>query len=185
MKNANVTFASKKVTLNELEAVLSNQPNAIGTFAHVTQLTAPKVLKKDRITKEPVDFTVQKLTTLKVLLNTDYVSGVVNQLEREDKEKSEYKAGKNTMPLDLCENNQFFGYFQGKGVLQYRPFDKSFPEVKYLKNGKEVEKSELGDILPASNKAQNQGTEKEIFWRKLYVSNIVKITINKVEYELV
>jgi hypothetical protein len=182
---ANVTLINKTVTVNELETILASMPNSIGTFAQIEQLTVPKILTKDRQTKVKHNFgLVQKLSSLKILLSTDYVSGVTNQLKREDKAVSEYKKGANTMPLELCENNNFFGYFKGKAVIQYRPFDNSFPTVKYLHNGKEIDKAELGDILPAKSKAKNQGTDKEIFWRKLYVSNIVSITLNGIRYQV-
>lgn len=182
---ANVTLVTKTVTVSELETVLASMPNSIGTFAQITQLTTPKILVKDRQTKEKHNFgLVQKLSTLNILLSTDYVRGVENQLDKENKSKSEYKAGKNTMPLELCENNNFFGTFYGKSVIQYRPHTNSNPTVKYLHNGVEIEKEDLGDILPVKSKATNQGTDKEIFWRKLYVSNIVSITLNGVRYQV-
>lgn len=173
----------KNVTTSQLETILNNLPNSIGTFAKLVQVTEPNLTVKDRQTKEPRKFNkVQKLTALTALLNTEYVNGVKNQLCKEGKCDEEYKQGKNTMPLVLSDNNNFFGHFRGQAVIQYRPFDNSFPTSKYIADGKLTDKENLGDILPKRRKATNQGTDKEIQWRKLYVKNIKRITINKVEY---
>ena len=50
-------------------------------------------------------------------------------------------------------------------------------------NGKITEKSKLPNVLPTENKAKNQGSEKEILWRKLYISNIRKIKVNGILYK--
>ena len=175
------------LTTEKLNIILATTPNSIGTFIQLTQLTEPKILKKDRITKEPTKFkTVKKLTDLSVLVNTQYAKGVENQLVRENKEKSDYKAGFNSMPIDKSESiNNFFGYFNGKGVIEYRPHDNSKPNVTFFADGKEINKSDLGDILPTSKKATNQGSEKEIHWRKLYTKNIKSISIGGNKYNVV
>jgi hypothetical protein len=170
------------VSQNELEAVLSNCPDSIGSMAYVRQLTEPNITKKIRGTKLFHGLKVEKETELSVLLNTSYEAGVVNQLNKENKPKTAYKKGKNTMPIELCENNNFFGYYKGEAVIQYRPHAKSNPTTKYFVDGVETEKCNIPDILPKTYGAENQGTDKQIHWRKLYVSNILEITINKVHY---
>jgi len=179
------------VTTEQLIDVLLNTPNSIGSFARILQVTNPKLLKKDRVTKVPTEISVlNKTTNLTVLLNTSYESGVVNALNKEGKSEDEYKKGVNTMPLDFTvSQNNFCGLFTpkysntAKAVIQYRPFDNSRPTVEYsLECGTVVTKDEIGDILPITNKATNQGSDKEIFWRKLYVSNIKEIVFNGVEY---
>lgn len=178
------------VTTEQLIDVLLNTPNSIGSFARILQVTNPKLLKKDRVTKVPTEISVlNKTTNLTVLLNTSYESGVVNALNKEGKDESEYERGVNTMPLDFTvSKNNFCGIFTpqygtAKAVIQYRPFDNSKPTVVYsLPNGKVVTKDEIGDILPIKNKATNQGSDKEIFWRKLYVSNIKEIVFNGIQY---
>lgn len=174
------------ITRNELVNILKTTPNGIGTIANITQYTEPKVTKKDRDTKEPFSGRINKLTVLKVLLNTSYENGVKNQLKREDKAETEYKKGTNTMPLDKSESsNNFFGTYYGKPVIEYRPMENSKPRTKFLLNGKVTSKDKLPNVLPISSKATNQGTDKEIHWRKLYVSNIRKITINGTRYKVV
>lgn len=181
MENLNGTI---EVTTAELTAVLMAMPNGIGSFAKVLQYTEPKTTKKCRDTKEPFSSTIKKLTSLSVLLNTQYESGVLNQLKKENKEESEYKKGTNTMPIDFeLSNNEFAGFYNGKAVIQYRPFDNSKPSTKFILDGKVTDKENIPNVLPKKSKATNQGTEKEIFWRKLYVANIRKIKVNGVTYK--
>ena len=172
------------VTTKELTAVLLNTPNSIGSFVQILQFTEPKCLVKDRVTKEPFTSTIKKLTSLTVLLNTEYEKGVLNALKKENKDSSEYEKGINTMPIDFQNSlNEFCGFFKNEAVIQYRPFENSNAKVKYFLESKLIEKSKLPNVLPTENKATNQGTEKEIFWRKLYVANIRKIKINGIIYK--
>jgi len=177
----------KIVTTAQLELILLGMDNSKCTTINVTQFTEPKILKKDRVTKVPHTFTsVKKLSVLNALLNTNYAKGVETQLERENKSKDEYQKGVNTMPIDKSlSNNNFCGTYYSKAVIEYRPFEKSYPKTKFIANGKITDKAKLGDILPSSNSATNQGTEKEIFWRKLYVANIRRISIGGEKYKVV
>ena len=68
---------------------------------------------------------------------------------------------------------------------KYRPMTNSKPRSKFLLNGKITNVDDLPDVLPTQSKAKNQGTDKEIFWRKLYVNNIRKITINGAKYKVI
>lgn len=188
----NVETVSNVVTVNTqaLEQILNNieLPKGVNTFAYITQLTSPKILKKDRVTKVVHNFiNVQKQSSLSIQLNTDYEKFVGNQLEREDKANSEYKRGFNTMPLDKSESsNNFFGTFKGNSAIEYKPTATAIPtKPLYFANGNPIEKEALGDILPTVSKATNQGTDKEIVWRKLYVKNILEITIQGTKYKVV
>ena len=181
------TKTTKFVNQTELDAILSNFSilNSGSTFASVLQLTAPKTTKKDRDTKEPFNGMVEKLSQVNILLNSEYAVRVLNQLGKEEKPKEEYKQGINTMPLEICENNNFFGTYNGKGVIRYspNPNPKLKSKTQYYLNGQKVEKSSLPNVLPTVRKATNQGTEKEIIWRKLYTSNIIQITLGGVTYQ--
>ena len=186
-QNVNINNA-KFVTLSQFEEVLSNITiiKGMANFATVLQLTEPKTTKKCRDTKEAFLGTVEKLSTVSIILNTDYVRGVENQLERENQGKDKYKKGTNTMPIDKCENNNFFGTFRGAPVLEYRPNTNKnlIPETKYFLNGQVVDKKSLPNVLPTVSSASNQGTEKEIFWRKLYLKNVIELTFNNQTYRL-
>ena len=181
------TSTTKKVTATELEAILRDFKivDTASTFASILQLTAPKTTVKCRDTKEPFFGMVEKLSQVNILLNSEYAVRVLNQLGKEEKPKEDYKAGFNSMPLEMSENNNFFGTFNNKGVIQYspNPNPNSKSKVQYYLNGKKVELSSLPNVLPTVNKATNQGTDKEIIWRKLYVSNIIQITLGGVTYE--
>lgn len=173
-----------EVTTQELENILKAMPNSIGSFAKILQFTQPKTTKKCRDTKEAFTSKIQKVSSLTVLLNTEYAKGVEKQLKKENKDESEYKKGQNTMPIDFTDSqNNFCGSFKGKAVIQYRPFDNSRPTTKYILDSKVTDKAKLPNVLPTTSKAKNQGTDKQIFWRKLYVSNIRKIKINGVIYK--
>jgi len=182
---------TKLVNLEQLTEILENTTvvENIATFASIIQLTEVKTLKKCRITKQPFISKIFKLSAVNVILNSKYEKQVLNQLAREDKEQTEYKKGTNTMPLIKGKNNDFFGYFNDKAVIEYRPNpnENNKPKTAYFEliNDKfvKIEKSEIPDVLPIVNHATNQGTDKEILWRKLYVSNIVAIKLNGITYQ--
>ena len=177
-----------KVTIKELAQILlaTKIIKGMPLFASVLQETHPKCTKKSRTSgeKNPFD-TIVKRSQVSIILNSDYETAVTNQLAREGKESSEYQKGENTMPLVFSENNQFIGMYKGDFVLQYRPNDKIKPNSIYFANGIETPKSELTQYLPTENQATNQGTEREIFWRKLYLSNVLEFTFNGTKYELI
>lgn len=179
----------KNVTEKELAAILMQVETAKGMpmFASVLQLTTPKCLVKSRTNKEiknPYN-SIQKLSKVSILLNSDYEKAVTNQLARENKEASEYQKGENTMPIEFGENNQFIGLFKGEFVLQYRPNDNSKPETTYLADGVRTDKKLLADFLPLENHATNQGTDREILWRKLYLKNVLELTLLGETYKVI
>lgn len=178
-----------KLTTNELgsELLKIKLIDGMPTFANITQCTKVKMNVKDRndhSIKNP--FTnVTKVSIVSVILNSDYETAVTNQLKREDKDTEDYNKGKNTMPLTYGENNQFIGVFNENFVLQYRPNDNVKPIVKYFHNDTEIDKKELEPFLPEVKKAENQGTDREIFWRKLYLTNVIELTLMKKTYILI
>jgi len=177
-QNSNI----QRVTLAQLASILFSLTYQKGAsvFASILQFTDARLLKRNN----PYANTM-KLTALTVMLNTEYEKGVHNQLEREDKDKSEYQKGANTMPLEYGENNRFIGLFNGNPVIQYRPFDNSHPKSKYLFNGKLIDKAKIASFIPAKKQATNQGTDKEILWRKVYLSNVRKMKVNGQIYKVV
>ena len=172
----------KKVTLNEMAEILANKKFVAGMpiFASVLQYTDAKLLKRNNIYKD-----VMKFSKVSILLNSDYVKAVENVLVKEGKDKTDYKKGINTMPIEKCENNNFFGYYNGKPVLEYRPNDNTRPTTKYVFNGKIIDKAKIAEFIPQTKKAENQGTEREIFWRKVYLSNVRKLSLDGEIYKIV
>lgn len=179
----------KNVTQKELAQILFNTRIIKGMplFASILQYTSAKLVKKSRTNstiKNPYPDTM-KLSKVAILLNSDYVTAVTNQLVREGKDVAEYEKGKNTMPLTFGENNQFIGLYNGEFVLQYRPNDNVKTRTKYVNNGKLINKEKIAEFLPKETEAPNQGTDRTIFWRKLYLSNIRKITLNGETYKVI
>jgi hypothetical protein len=175
-------FKMKHVTVKELEAILFAFKTTKGAniFANIVQMTEPKMRKTDN----PY-MGVKKLSDVAIMLNTEYETGVINQLKREGKSPTEYEKGENTMPLEYGDNNSFVGYFKGKPVIQYRPNTNSKPETRYFFNGVEIAKTKLEPFLPVSKKAENQGTEKEILWRKVYLENVKQLKFQGEIYEII
>lgn len=174
------------VTEKELAQILFETKPAGVTFASILQMTSPKCTKKSRITGEPNPYQqVTKISKVSVILNSDYEKAVTNQLAKEDKEATDYKKGINTMPLTFGTNNQFIGIFNGDFVLQYRPNDNVKPQSVFFADGKRKNKEHLAQYLPVETPATNQGTTREIFWRKLYLSNVLRMAINGKTYNLI
>ena len=179
----------KHVTVNELADILLGFETIPGMaiFAGITQLTEISNMRK----KNNPYLGTKKLTTMQIILNTDYKKGVENRLVKEGKDKSEYKQGTNTMPLVFGDNNKFIGMFlsQKTGkyeyVLQMRPMDSSTPHVKYMLNGKEIAKELVAPFIPERKKAENQGTDNEVLWRKVYLSNVLTLNFNNEQYQLI
>lgn len=181
----------KNVTEKELAQILFDTQITKGmpTFASVLQQTLPKCLVKSRTNKDiknPYQ-SILKQSKVSILLNSKYEKAVTNQLAKEGKEATEYIKGENTMPITFGENNQFIGICNDNGefVLQYRPNDNVFPQTKYFADGVETDKKVLVDFLPTKNKATNQGTEREILWRKLYLKNVLEISLFGETYKVI
>ena len=180
----------KNVTEKELAQILFDTQITKGmpTFASVLQQTLPKCLVKSRTNKDiknPYQ-SILKQSKVSILLNSEYEKAVTNQLAKEGKQATDYIKGENTMPITFGKNNSFIGQtFDGEFVLQYRPNDNVFPQTKYFADGVETEKSKLVDFLPTKNKATNQGTEREILWRKLYLKNVLEIALLGETYKVI
>lgn len=172
----------KKVTLSEMETILANKTFVKGMpiFASVLQYVSARLNKRNNQYADAMKF-----SKVSILLNSDYEKAVINVLKTEGKDATDYKKGKNTMPIVKCSNNNFFGYYEGKPVLEYRPNDNSRPTTKYMFNGKIIDKAKIADFIPTTKKAENQGTDREILWRKLYLSNVRKLSLDGEIYKIV
>lgn len=179
-----------RVTRKELAVELAKMQLAKGMaiFASLEQLTEPKMLAKSRADKTPNTFgKVTKLSIISVILNADYKKQVTNQLKREDKETTEYQRGKAAMQIEYGENNRFIGknVANERLVIMYRPNNEIKPTSKFFVDDIETDKAKLIDYLPLSAPATNQGTDKEIFWRTVYLDNVKRITIQKQIFEVI
>jgi len=178
----------KKVTQKELAQILLNTKVVKGMpmIATVLQLTKPKANKTDRVTKEENPHTeILKFSKVSIILNTDYNRAVEKQLLKEDKDPTDHKKGKNTMVITFGENNEFFGKFNDIFALQYRPNSNIYPKTKYFADGKLIEKNKVVNFLPKPSTNSNQGTDKKIPWRKLYLSSVKKLALNGEVYKVI
>jgi hypothetical protein len=176
-----------RITELELEDKLMNfkVSKGMAVIGSIFQITIPKKLVKDRITKEKNPFNViAKESKVSCIFNADYGKMVTNQLKREDKPETDYEPGKSAMELKFFGNNDFYteNVKNGKKVIRYRPNDNIKSSTEYKADGKLVSYNEVKNLLPEPSKATNQGTEKEILWRTVYLENIQEITLNKVKY---
>ena len=176
-----------KVTELELTQLLVNFKvvKGMAVFGTILQETKPKMLVKDRVTKEKNPFAeIVKVSKVSCIFNADYEKQIVNQLKRENKPETEYHKGMAVMELEFFGNNDFFcrNVKNQKNVIRYRPNDKIKPTTEYFADNKKVSFEQVKNLLPETSKATNQGTEKEILWRTVYLSNIQEITLNKVKY---
>jgi len=179
-----------KVSLSELATILLDiKPNG-AALATVTHKTKPKTLKKCRVTKEPFNGLIEKESIVHIVLNTDYERGIELRKFKEIKmglETSEYQKGTNTMPIEFGQENIFMGYHKGAPVLVYKPNPNPRLKTKttWFLDGLEVDKADLPDVLPKTYKPQNQGLNQTQDWRKVYLRNVKKLSINGMVFELI
>jgi len=190
MKTQNVENQVIRVTELELESILIKFKvvKGMSVFGSLFQITTPKALVKDRITKEKNPYSViTKHSKVSCIFNADYEKQVINQLKRENKPETDYEKGKPAMELTFFGNNDFYceNVKNGKKVVRYRPNDNVKSSVEYFADGKAVKFEQVKNLLPDNSKATNQGTEKEILWRTPYLENIHELTINKIKYIII
>ncbi len=176
-----------RVTELELEAILMNFKvvEGMAVFGSIFQITIPKALKKDRVTKEENPFKViSKHSKVSCIFNADYAKMTTNQLKREGKPETDYKPGKAAMELKFFGNNDFYceNVKNGKKVVRYRPNDNVKSSTEFYGDDKLIPYAVAKNLIPENNSATNQGTDKEILWRTVYLSNIQEITLNKIKY---
>jgi hypothetical protein len=154
-----------RVTELELATILKDFKvvKGMAVLGTLYQITIPKALVKDRITKEKNPFNlITKESKVSCIFNADYEKQVTNQLKLEDKDESEYKRGEAVMELSFFGNNEFYceNVKNGKKVIRYRPNDNTKPTTEYKADGKLVKFEQVKNYLPEPSKATNQGTER-------------------------
>lgn len=179
----------KFVNRDEAWNVIKNLAN-VHTFVFLVYSVLARVTKKDRVTKEVHDYpNLKKTVAMQTSINSDYKTRIDNQLIREGKDLTEYKAGKNTMPIEFVADNKVAGEFDGKRVFCHFPLKNSKTRViGYSHEGAQVQAKALKnlDIFPKAYKPTNQGIEeKEVKINKLYFDNLISFTVNKVRYVIV
>ena len=180
----------KNLRITEKEAIAILNLIIGSPIMSVVQRTEPKLLKKDRVTKEPAMYEtgeIAKLSELTVKVGSEYVTRVQNQLARENKGSDEYQSGINTNPIVKLAKNGILGVSEknDRVMFEYGTLKNVKPIVRYLFGKNLIGKDLIGDILPAKSKATNQGTNVEVQIRKVYFSNILEFAVNQKRYVIV
>ena len=170
MNNSNVLSITELV--NQLSLLKGAMPVTIEAMVKV----------KARKTGNPYD-EIYKLSTVNGFTGFDYEASVNRQLVKEDKPQNfvadERKWGENLNNILVKKGEIYY--------IRIRPIKTTDP-IYFAKVGEKlerVEKSQIEAFLPPKYAPKNQGTDKEILWRKLYVKNIQSITIFGTRYELI
>lgn len=170
----------KKEILLSTEELANELKNitTISTFAGVTQFTTPKLTKKCRDTKEPFNSEVKKISKVSIQSGAEYSKRFQNKLDKEGNGE-QYKAGKNTIPLNFeGRKTKLIGSTKdGREMLVYFPNVNGNvkPKVQYFVDGVETDKEVIPNVLPKSSPSK-------IPYRKVYLSNVKEININGKRY---
>lgn len=175
---------TKQVTTKELAVILASAKS--GRVTIVTK-SNPKMLVKDRVTKQPNPFSViEKLSTQHAQIGASYSNCVNNQLVREGKDADftpqdhAYAEGVSDTPLMQHKTN---------GTLYVaikREAAKHTNKSVYLADGVEVDYSEVANYIPAPRPStNNQGTDKAVFWATPKVASIVELRMGGTIYKVV
>jgi len=148
--------------------------------------TKPKLLKKDRVTKEPCLFDeVVKVSVVNGFVGVDYESCVNRQRDREDK------------PVDFEAKERAWGTHAGGSLLTHTPKGETI-ERKYIAfkpqnhlsthyediKGNEIPKEQLVNFLPVPSPSR-QKVEKEVVWRTYKVDSIVSLAANNLIWQII
>ncbi len=139
------------------------------TFASIqyyTQVPPDKLLKKNRLTKEPNPHKeIYKRSLSQVQFNFNYDAAVLRQLEREGKDPEEFDKGESWHDLVKDEEGRFTPFCQHKTnkILYLRlRILKSLQDTKYFdENKNELTFEQCQHYIPKPSTYDNQGVEDE------------------------
>lgn len=167
----------------KLENILSMlNDGGSATFASVQAIVSQSMIKTNKETGEinPLWYAkegITKRTKYNVLLNCIYTNMVNNQREREGKEK-DFKAKPNWFePVYDSENGSIVCNKNNKNDYYLKVAVNSAETFEYFIEGRTATNEEIAIIkkFKSSSKAKNQGTEKEIIIRTIFIEGIEKI----------
>lgn len=158
--------------LNEIKNLLSTIDNDVKAI--LTIRTSVKMNKKDVATKsiENPNGEIFKVATIDVTLNPSYEKAVNEQRAVEGKDtdfKAESPVWGKSVGGALVEN---------KEVLYAAYIENKYVNSKYVDiDGNDVDKASFEAFLPASKPSTSQGTEVAIKYRKVTLTNILKVEL--------
>lgn len=167
----------QKITKQQLFSLLNEIDGAKPTFVTLMADTDARLKK----TNNPYIGT-RKVSKIRGLLNFNYTNSVNNQREREGNEK-EFVAQERKYGIKFDDKNGCL--LHGANDIKLIVKVDSTLKPRYFHNGKLISKELIKPFLPSTNTAPQQELEKEIIYRNYDLSNIKKISFNKMIYKIV
>ena len=179
-----------KVTVTELELILTRIDGSRPTFINMVTATVPTDMrKKGNPYADKEAYTVHKISKYSAQINFNYSNAVNNQLEREGKE-ADFEAQQNWHKKTFDEFN---GCICSKMEGDQRQWYLFFRNMNVERIGFAInevaatpeQETTIKSFIPVRALPQNQGTEKAILVQTIKLQNIKLLALNGEYYEIV
>jgi len=164
---------TKQVNLEEFKKVLAEINTQ--TEGRITTYTELKMNKKDN----PFYGKIFKLSSYDIIMKFNYAQAVNEQLVKEGKEPN-FVSKPRTWGVHI-ENTPMLEH-KGEFYLEVRCVgDESKADIKYFKDGKEIEEKEFEQYAPVKKESTTDSSPK-IIMRDIKLVNIKELIFNDVKY---
>lgn len=119
----------------------------------------------------------------KIITGFDYENSVNNRLEKEGKD-ADFERSEN-WHIALSKGLATDKKTETKYYLRYQYMDDSVTDVEYLVDGTPIEKKLFESYMKAKTDYRNQGLENTLKFKVCNIDNILNISINGKQYEIV
>lgn len=179
----NVNKTVRTVTTPQLLTILSEVSEKGHTFGSVIMASEPSGMRK---TNNPFYGRVKKLSLWGFGVNTDYVTKVNNQLEREGKDNEFEALPTYAVPL----NKIVFQHKDDANRLYMRVFPTAnFGQfVDFSVDNRKATPAEIAEIktfIPEKSTSSRQGTDKKIEVRNILIKNIFRLSLLNETYLII
>lgn len=170
----------KIITRAQLLEILLNLKGA--TFATLTLSTDPKMVQKDRVTKEanPYFGRVRKVARHNVCINSSYENSVNNQRVREGGQK------------DFVAQERAWGVHISPAIIEHKgnhylhsKLEKTLDTLYVDDQGKEVDLAVLQPYLPKVYESKTQDLDKEVIVFSPSIENVIFANMLGEEFQVV
>ena len=167
----------QKITKQQLFSLLNEIDGSKPTFVSFLSNTDARLKK----TNNPY-IGNRKVSKVTGLLNFNYQNSVNNQREREGNEK-DFVAKERKYGIKFDDYNGCL--LHGSNDIKLIVKVETTLKPKYIHNEKLISKELIKPFLPSQSFAPNQDLDKEVIYRNYDLSNIKKISFNKMVYKIV
>jgi len=192
------------LTVKQFAALLDNAQGS--RFVGLQTVTDPKILQKDRVSKTPWEIAfpnikredVRKIGYGAATIGPEYPELIINRLEKEGKDASEYKRGDTwhvALPWTKClraskKTGEIYAWFAflGQTIKNGKVIPlKSKVRFVEIPTGVEIPREKLVNFLPLEHEAKNQGLKKEdqVVVRTYKLESIRQLRMGGVVYTVV